>query len=413
MSRTSTIASRHEQVSRQLKEDLAAGRYGQEGRLPSEAQLARQFSVSRPTVARALQSLVEAGLVERRAGAGTFAKPGDIKRPSLTTRVLALLMPDLGNTEIFQIIGGEIASLARVHNYSLVWGGSGEPKLDADSDARHAEELCHQFIERQVSGVFFAPYELIPERDEVNRRLATMLREAGIPVILVDRDFVSYPFRSDFDLVGIDNVAGGFILAQHLLKLGCRRLHFVAYPLSAPSVNARIVGVREALLSSGIEPDPHWVRIGPLDDKSFVRSLVAGRRPDAFVCANDHTAAQLLRALHQNDVQVPEDVRVVGFDDVNFAALVSPALTTARQPCQELAIVAFQAMLERQVEPNLPPRHIMIMPQLVIRESSGSYRNEDEVAVGSSPTEGSETRSKATRQRYEVTAVDSANGTSG
>ena len=70
-------------------------------------------------------------------------------------------------------------------------------------------------------------------------------------------------------------------------------------------------------------------------------------------------------------------------------------------------------MLERQVEPNLPPRHIMIMPQLVIRESSGSYRNEDEVAVGSSPTEGSETRSKTTRQRYEVTAVDSANGTSG
>ena len=59
---------------------LAAGRYGQEGRLPSEAQLARQFSVSRPTVARALQSLVEAGLVERRAGSGTFAKPGDIKR---------------------------------------------------------------------------------------------------------------------------------------------------------------------------------------------------------------------------------------------------------------------------------------------------------------------------------------------
>jgi DNA-binding LacI/PurR family transcriptional regulator len=131
-----------------------------------------------------------------------------------------------------------------VHNYSLVWGGSGESKLDADPCVQHAEELCRQFIERRVSGDFFAPYELVPERDEINRRLATMLREAGIPVILVDRDFVSYPFRSDFDLVGIDNVAGGYILAEHLLKLGCRRLHFVAYPLSAPSVNARIVGVK-------------------------------------------------------------------------------------------------------------------------------------------------------------------------
>src|ERR1700736_5447985 len=167
---TSAIASRHEQVSRQLRDDLAAGRYGQEGRLPSEAELARRFSVSRPTVARALQSLVEAGLVERRAGFGTFAKPGDVKKHAAPApRVLALLMPVLRNREIFQVIGGEIASLARVHNYSLIWGGSGKPELDADSYPQHAEELCHQFIERRVSGVFFAPYELLPESDEINR----------------------------------------------------------------------------------------------------------------------------------------------------------------------------------------------------------------------------------------------------
>ena len=155
------------------------------------------------------------------------------------------------------------------------------------------------------------------------------------------------------------------------------------------------------------------VRIGALDDKSFVRSLIARSRPDAFICANDHTAAQLLRALHQNDVHVPKDVRVVGFDDVNFATLVSPALTTARQPCKELASAAFHAMLERQVEPNLPPRHMMIMPQLVVRESSGPWCSNDEAAVESSPTERIETRSKATRQRYEVTVVDSTNSTSG
>src|SRR5271165_5395775 len=167
MLRASPIASRHEQVSRQLRDDLAAGRYGQEGRLPSEAELARRFSVSRPTVARALQSLVEAGLVERRAGSGTFAKPGGVKvHTAPATGVLALLMPDLRNaTEIFQAIGGEIASLATVHNYNLIWGGSGEPELDADSCPQHAEELCHQFIERGVSGVFFAPYEFLPESE--------------------------------------------------------------------------------------------------------------------------------------------------------------------------------------------------------------------------------------------------------
>jgi len=317
---------------------------------------------------------VEDGLVERRAGSGTFAKlgGGNGKRAVFANRVLALLMPDLGNTEIFQMIGGEIASLARVHNYSLVWGGSGEPKLDSDPRPQHAEELCHQFIDRQVSGVFFAPYELVPERDEVNGRLATMLREAGIPIILIDRDFAPYPYRSDFDLVGIDNCVGGYILAQHLLKLGSRRLGFVAYPFSAPTVDARIAGVREALVQSRIEPNGNWINIGALDDESFVVSLLTNQRPDAFVCANDHTAALLLRALQQNGVRVPQDVRVVGFDDAKFATLISPSLTTARQPCHQLAIAAFRAMLERQTDPSLPPRHIMIIPQLVIRDSCGA-----------------------------------------
>jgi DNA-binding LacI/PurR family transcriptional regulator len=136
----------------------------------------------------------------------------------------------------------------------------------------------------------------------------------------------------------------------------------------------------KALVSARIEPDPDWVRIGALDDKFFVRSLIAGRRPDAFVCGNDHTAALLLRALRQNGIYVPKDVRVVGFDDVNFAALVSPPLTTARQPCNELAVTAFHAMLERRAEPNLPPRHMMIMPQLVVRDSSGACGDADDLA---------------------------------
>jgi LacI family transcriptional regulator len=122
-----------------------------------------------------------------------------------------------------------------------------------------------------------------------------------------------------------------------------------------------------------------------VDNKSFVGRIVSGQRPDAFVCANDHTAALLLCALRQNDVYVPKDVRVVGFDDVSFAKLVSPGLTTARQPCHELAVTAFYAMLERLTTPNLPPRHMMIMPQLVVRESSGAGDDADEVSSGSRP----------------------------
>lgn len=367
----SNSALRFPEIARQLRDEVLAGRYGAEGRMPSEAQLVSRFGVSRPTVARALRVLSDEGLVERRAGSGSFVRQG--VKSGTAAKLLALLVPGLGNTEIFQLICGELASLARMHDYGLVWGGSDQPRLDPDLSLQQTEQLCRQFIERRVSGVFFAPHELVKEKETANREMAVMLREAGIPVILLDRDLTAFPGRSDFDLVGIDNLAGGYLLAEHLLKLGCTRIHFVARPLSAPTVDARIAGVREALARRHLKPDPNWIRIGDFEDKKFVRSLTGPVRPDAYVCANDHTAARLLRELHQAKVRVPEDVRVVGFDDVKFATLVSPPLTTMQQPCREIALTAFRAMMDRISDATLPPCHMSLTPRLVIRDSCGAY----------------------------------------
>lgn len=362
---------KHTHISAQLEMEIAGGKYGAGGRLPGETQLVKQFRVSRPTVARALRDLVDKGLVERRAGSGTYVSSNQQRLNS--TRVLGLLVPGLSTTEIFHIICGEIASLARVHEYGLLWGGSTNPRQDADASLKHAEEVCKQFIERKISGVFFAPAELQPKQEEANIRIAESLREAGIPVVLIDRDLTAFPRRSDFDLVGIDNVAGGYMIAEHLIKLGCRRILFVCRPLSAGTVNARIAGVREALVQNHLEADSHLIKEGDPADVKFVRSLVAGRLADAAICANDHTAAVLMRSLESQGVRVPREIRVVGFDDVKYATLVSVPLTTIHQPCQDIAVTAFRTMMERLAEPALPPRNISLTPRLVIRESCGAY----------------------------------------
>ena len=328
-----------------------------------------------PTVGRALLDLQNEGLIERRAGSGTYVKSGAPAQAASSTRQLGLLIPGLDTTEIFQLICGELASLARVHEYSLLWGGSTHPRQDTDASLEHAEELCQQFIERKVSGVFFAPYELMPEQEQANRRLAVSLRQAGIPVVLLDRDLTPFPNRSDFDLVGLDNMAGGYLLAEHLLKLGCRRLRFVARPRSAPTVDARIAGVREALVRHRLEMEPGWLQTGDPTDAKFVRKLIAGKQADAFICANDDTAARLLRSLEANGVKVPRDVRVVGFDDAKYATLVSPPLTTIHQPCRDIAVIAFRAMLERIAGPTLPARSFALTPRLVVRESCGAYKS--------------------------------------
>ena len=105
---------KHRAISKELRSDISQGRYRQTGRLPSEAQLVERFGVSRPTVARALRNLQEAGLIERRAGAGTFVRSDAPQGSAAGTRQLGLLIPGLGTTEIFEVICGELASLARV-----------------------------------------------------------------------------------------------------------------------------------------------------------------------------------------------------------------------------------------------------------------------------------------------------------
>lgn len=362
---------KHSRISAQIEMEIAGGKYGVGARLPSEIQMVNQFGVSRPTVARALRDLETRGLIERRAGSGTYVSSNQQRLNS--TRVLGLLVPGLSNTEIFHIICGEIASLARVHEYGLYWGGSTNPRQDADASLKHAEDTCKQFIERKISGVFFAPAELQPQQEEANLRIAESLREAGIPVVLIDRDLTRFPKRSEFDLVGIDNLAGGYVIAEHLIKLRCQRISFVCRPLSAGTVHARIAGVREALARNHLDIDPHLIKEGDPTDVKFVRSLVAGRLTDAIICANDDTAAMLIRTMETQGIHPPRDIRVVGFDDVKYATLISVPLTTIHQPCRDIAVVAFQTMMRRLVEPTFPVQSIGLTPHLVVRESCGAY----------------------------------------
>ena len=364
---------KHRELSSQLRSEIAAGRYSAGNRIPSESQLVKQFGVSRPTVARALLDLQNEGLVERRAGSGTYVRSSGSNTAAVLVRQLGFLIPRMSNTDVFEHICGELASLARAHDYSVLWGGSSSLRSDTDRGFNHAKELCQHFIERKVNGVFFTPYELVPEKQSTNLFLAEKLRKAGIPVVLLDRDLHPFPNRSHFDLVGIDHVAAGYLLAEHLVKLGCQHLYYVARPLSAPTVDARINGVREALLRHRLEISPNWVYVGDPRDAKFVRSLTAAKQQDAFICHNDHTAALLLRSLETVGLKVPHDVRVVGFDDAQYATLVSPPLTTIHQPCREIALMTLRTMLERIADPALPARNVSLTPRLVVRESCGAY----------------------------------------
>jgi GntR family transcriptional regulator, arabinose operon transcriptional repressor len=366
MSRPESQTPKYQQVYSALRRQIQSGRLGRGDRLPSEAELVRQFGASRITVGRAVRELQVAGLVERRAGSGTY-----VKAPTTTAALsFGLLIPDLGETEIFEpICRGMMASpLAREH--ALLWGSLSGPE---SSKEENAWRLCRQYIERRVSGVFFAPLELVAAKDDVNGRIAQALDDARIPIVLLDRTVVPYPRRGHHDLVGIDNRRAGYVITEHLLAAGARRVAFVALPNAAATVDAREAGYREALYATGLPVQPEMIQRLDPENVVAVRTFLDLARPDGIVCANDRTAAHLMHTILGLGYKIPSDVRLVGLDDAEFASLLPVPLTTLRQPSHQIGDAALAAMLDRVARKDLPTRDILLHCELVVRESCGAF----------------------------------------
>jgi GntR family transcriptional regulator, arabinose operon transcriptional repressor len=305
--------------------------------------------------------------VMRRVGSGTYVHRGS----KTGSNAFGLLIPGLGDTGIFEPICGEIARGAHEKNFTLLWTDCG-PNATL-SNSQRLYDICCRYVEQEVAGVFFAPATAASVQFdyENNLRIAAMLDRAGIPLVLLDRDLEEYPNQSNYDLVGIDNHRAGYLLADHLLKQGCKRVDFVVPPEAARIVHPRIAGYRDALLSHGVHPEPEWVRIGEVNDDAFFRRLVADGA-QAFLCAYDLVAGQLIQRLLAAGLRVPQDFRVVGIDDVRYGCLLPVPLTTVHQPCREIGAAALEAMVQRIANSMMAPRHIQLPCRLVVRESCGS-----------------------------------------
>jgi DNA-binding LacI/PurR family transcriptional regulator len=332
------------------------------------------FNASRITVAKAVLELQRMNLVSRRPGAGTHVQA----KQQADVYTFGLLIPELGRTEIFEPICRGMMRSPFARPDALLWGNaSGSGGSGASEDiAEEAEQMAHYFIAQRVSGVFFAPLELIPGKDVVNRRIMRLLEKAKIPTVLLDRCYLPYPERSGHDLVGIDNRRAGYLATEHLLKLGVSRLAFISEANSACTVDARITGFHEALRRYGIHPDSNPVWQGSAQDPLFVKSMLQSSNPQGVVCANDMTAARLMQSLLALERRIPEDLRIVGIDDVKYASLLPVPLTTVHQNCAAIGVIAMATMLERLEHPDLPTRDVLLPTRLVVRRSCGAFLTE-------------------------------------
>ncbi len=355
------LQRKYAEIRDTLRGEIAAGKYGAGRPFPSEAMLARRFGAARHTVVRALRELQSQGVLTRRQGAGTVITGA---AQHLTGRI-ALIIHGSGYCEIFAPIARAISHLCLTHGYSLLFSD-----IALDDNRQRVVQVIRQareYIKMGMDGVVFQPVELMKNAVDVNREIVELFDAAKIPVVLLDSDIVPAPERSRYDLAAVNHFAAGMKLAEHLRKTGSRRILYLLQHNRAPCVQERYMGLR-----TGCEglPLPGKAVFAEPDDVARIRRHVRSLKPDAIACYNDRQAAILMQTLARIGIRVPGDIRVAGFDDVNYATLATPRLTTMHQPCRELAELAFDMLMVRIKAPDAPAKETFLNATLVVREST-------------------------------------------
>ena len=304
--------------------------------------------VSPETIERVQAAIAELGFV--RNDAARQLRAGE-------SRTVALLVFDAANPFFADLARGAEDSATKVGLQVLV----------ANTSESSERELSYLdlFEEQRVRGILISPYS------NVEKRLQG-LKKFGIPSVLVDRVSANNRFSS----VSVDDVAGGTIAVEHLLSKGRKRIGFVGGPLDIPQVHDRLQGAQNAISQrSGSElkifdtAAPTVLEGRRLGEE--ILQLSPEARPDALFAANDLVAIGLLQAMvATGNVSVPDDIALIGYDDIDFATSAIVPLTSIRQPSALIGETALSLLNDEARDPSMKPRSIVFQPELIVRAST-------------------------------------------
>jgi LacI family transcriptional regulator len=311
--------------------------------------LNRPEKVAPSTVARVQAAIEQLGFV--RNDAARQLRAG-------RSRSIGLIVLDSANPFFAEVARGAEERAAE-HGISVLLGNS-----DQSPEREHA--YLDLFREQRVNGVLLTPQVLDESR-------ADALADAGVPVVLVDAELASGRLPS----VAVDDIEGGHLAAAHLLGQGRRRLAFVG-PVSIRQVADRLEGARRALADvpgadlEVIECDALTVLHGRGVGETLARRPPA-ERPDAVFAANDLLAVGVLQgAAILGSVRVPDDMALIGYDDIDFAQSTVVPLSSVRQPARAIGAAAVDALFASLEDPAAAPRRVRFRPELVVRASTGA-----------------------------------------
>lgn len=270
---------------------------------------------------------------------------------------IGMIVPDITNPFFTGVLRGVEDAAADI-DLALIVGDSGDSEKRQDS-------YIDLFEKQRVRGLLVSPVGVLPERlAQMNKR--------GTPVVLVDHDGTEV----ESSCVSVDDVAGGYMATRHLLDQGARRIGFLAGLFGYQQVTDRLQGAELAVAEY---PGAHLEVIRTANHSALAGREAAdgisrrskGQIPEAIFAVNDMLALGVLQAfMGASGIRVPDDVLLVGYDDVEFAKAAITPLSSIRQPANVMGRTALTLLQEQLMEPKVAPRRVTFEPELIVRASS-------------------------------------------
>ncbi|GAA4435608.1 LacI family DNA-binding transcriptional regulator [Phytohabitans houttuyneae] len=322
--------------------------------------VARRAEVSPATVSRVANghANVDPALAERVRNAmrELAYRPNAVARNLRRSRTTlwAVIISDIGNPFFTSLVRG-VEDVAQRAGYSVVL-------CNSDEDPGKEGQYVDAALAEQMAGVIISP---AGKANHVNR-----LVDARVPVVVIDRQ----QSGAHVDTVLVDNEQGAYLATTHLIESGYQRIACVSGPLGVFTATRRLRGYRRALEEHGRSYQDELVRHGDFREEGGYRAMASllglRPRPDALFVANNLMTIGAVECLVDSRVTMAGEMGVVGFDDVPWAHLVRPSLTTVAQPTYELGREAASLLTQRIADPERPPTTITLETKLQIRDSS-------------------------------------------
>lgn len=327
--------------------------------------VAREAGVSYSTVSRVLSGFefvkdsTKARVLEAAERLGYVANLPARSLAGGRSQIIGLLVPGLDNGYIGEIVRGIDEELAK-SNYDLM--------LYTTHRHRGKESL---YVNTIANGLTEGLLLLVPL---VQAAYLEALRERNFPYVLIDQSDES----DKSPMVHCTNWQGAYDATRYLLELGHRRIGFISGIMEITSAVERLEGHRAALMDAGLELDERLIVGGDFWQSAAYEAthklLSLKNRPTAIFASNDLSAFGVMEAVREAGLSIPQDISIIGFDDIPQASIVHPKLTTMRQPLDQMGRMAARMLMERIENPELTPRRVTLATRLIVRDSCAERR---------------------------------------